>query len=107
MISAGGKRELNSYELANVYNLYAFIHYSREDYGKALQAYENVVSQPDIPLAMEINTRFWGSLQLAVDAGVDFPWLLYRMVSGENPEGSIREVTQWPFCGWWPRRKTV
>ncbi len=58
MISAGGKRELNSYELANVYNLYAFIHYSREDYGKALEAYEEVVSQPDIPLAMEINTRF-------------------------------------------------
>ena len=58
MIAAGGKNELNSYELANVYNLYAFIHYSREDYAKALQAYENVVSQPDIPLAMEINTRY-------------------------------------------------
>ncbi len=58
MISAGGKNELNSYELANVYNLYAFVHYSREDYGKALQAYENVVRQPDIPLAMEINTKF-------------------------------------------------
>ena len=31
---------------------------------------------------MEINTRFWGSLQLAIDAGVDFPWLLYQMASG-------------------------
>ena len=50
--------KLNSYEAANVYNLYAFIHYSREDYGKALQAYENVVKQPDIPLAMEINTKY-------------------------------------------------
>jgi tetratricopeptide (TPR) repeat protein len=50
--------KLNSYELANVYNLYAFIHYSREDYSKALGAYEKVVAQPDIPLAMEINTRF-------------------------------------------------
>ena len=58
MISSGGKNALNSYELANVYNLYAFIHYSREDYAKALQAYENVVSQPDIPLAMEINTKY-------------------------------------------------
>jgi tetratricopeptide (TPR) repeat protein len=58
MISAEGKKALNSYELANVYNLYAFIHYSREDYGKALQAYEEVVAQPDIPLAMEINTRY-------------------------------------------------
>ena len=52
------KTRLNSYEQANVYNLYAFIHYSREDYGKALQAYENVVRQPDIPLAMEINTKY-------------------------------------------------
>jgi len=25
---------------------------------------------------MEVNTRFWGSLQLAIDAGVDFPALL-------------------------------
>ncbi len=58
MIASGGKSALNSYELANVYNLYAFIHYSREDYAKALQAYENVVSQPDIPLAMEINTKY-------------------------------------------------
>ncbi|MCB1679721.1 MAG: tetratricopeptide repeat protein [Halioglobus sp.] len=58
MIDSGGKNALNSYELANVYNLYAFIHYSREDYGKALKAYENVVAQPDIPLAMEINTKY-------------------------------------------------
>ncbi|MDG1389663.1 MAG: hypothetical protein P8L70_03450 [Halioglobus sp.] len=58
MIAAGGKKALNSYELANVYNLYAFIYYSREDYRNALKAYENVVSQPDIPLAMEINTRY-------------------------------------------------
>ncbi len=27
---------------------------------------------------MEVNTRFWGSLQLAIDAGFDFPWLLYQ-----------------------------
>jgi tetratricopeptide (TPR) repeat protein len=58
MINKGGKKALNSYELANVYNLSAFIKYSREDYAGALRAYEKVVSQPDIPLAMEINTRF-------------------------------------------------
>jgi hypothetical protein len=28
------------------------------------------------PRLMEINGRFWGSLQLAIDAGVDFPRLL-------------------------------
>ncbi|WP_116368041.1 tetratricopeptide repeat protein [Parahaliea mediterranea] len=58
MLAGRRDNELNSYELANVYNLYAFIHYSREDYPKALQAYENVIKQPDIPLAMEINTRY-------------------------------------------------
>ncbi len=32
---------------------------------------------------MEINARFWGSLQLAIDAGMDFPLLLYRLATGE------------------------
>jgi predicted ATP-grasp superfamily ATP-dependent carboligase len=31
---------------------------------------------------MEINGRFWGSLQLAIDAGVDFPELLVRIGDG-------------------------
>jgi predicted ATP-grasp superfamily ATP-dependent carboligase len=34
------------------------------------------------PCLMEVNGRFWGSLQLAVDCGVDFPWLLYRITHG-------------------------
>ncbi len=33
---------------------------------------------------MEVNTRFWGSLQLAIDAGVDFPAMLYRASRGED-----------------------
>lgn len=32
---------------------------------------------------MEINGRLWGSLQLALDAGVDFPTLLVRAAAGE------------------------
>ncbi len=35
------------------------------------------------PYLMEINTRFWGSLQLSIDAGVDFPWLLYNMACSQ------------------------
>ena len=58
MLSVDGKQALNSYELANVYNLYAFLAYSKEDYAGALRYYQQVISQPDIPLAMEINTRF-------------------------------------------------
>ena len=37
------------------------------------------------PYLMEINGRFWGSLQLAVDAGVDFPALLLALARGEQP----------------------
>lgn len=37
---------------------------------------------------LEINGRFWGSLQLAVDAGVDFPHLLYRLAV----EGDVKPV---------------
>ncbi len=58
MRDAGGKKALNSYELANLYNLYAFVYYSMEDYPNALRSYQEVVNQPDIPLAMEINTRY-------------------------------------------------
>ena len=36
------------------------------------------------PYLMEVNTRLWGSLQLAIDAGVDFPWLLYQIACGES-----------------------
>ncbi len=35
-------------------------------------------------VVMEINGRFWGSLQLAIDAGVDFPALLVRCAAGET-----------------------
>jgi predicted ATP-grasp superfamily ATP-dependent carboligase len=34
---------------------------------------------------MEMNGRFWGSLQLAIDAGVDFPALLVRCIAGNVP----------------------
>jgi len=35
---------------------------------------------------MEVNGRLWGSLQLAIDCGVDFPWLAYQAANGEKPE---------------------
>ena len=34
---------------------------------------------------MEINGRFWGSLQLAITAGVDFPTLLLSAAVGDQP----------------------
>ncbi|MGZ3514922.1 MAG: carboxylate--amine ligase [Thermodesulfobacteriota bacterium] len=43
-----------------------------------------------IPKLMEVNPRFWGSLQLAVVSGVDFPCLLLRMARRENFEPVLR-----------------
>jgi predicted ATP-grasp superfamily ATP-dependent carboligase len=33
---------------------------------------------------MEVNPRFWGSLQLAIDSGIDFPWWLYLVSTGQK-----------------------
>lgn len=40
------------------------------------------------PYVIEVNSRFWGSLQLAVDSGVDFPALLHKVSLGQTV-GSI------------------
>lgn len=40
------------------------------------------------PKLMEINPRFWGSLCVAIKAGVDFPYLLYRLAL----DGDIKSV---------------
>ena len=41
------------------------------------------------PKLMEVNPRFWGSLQLAIFSGVDFPYLIYRMAKGESFEPGL------------------
>jgi predicted ATP-grasp superfamily ATP-dependent carboligase len=43
-----------------------------------------------IPKLMEINPRFWGSLELAIVSGVDFPYLMLRMARGEKFEPVLR-----------------
>lgn len=43
------------------------------------------------PKLMEINPRFWGSLQLAIHSGVNFPYLLYRMTM----EGDVEPVWEY------------
>lgn len=40
------------------------------------------VADDGTPYLMEVNGRFWGSLQLAIDCGLDFPWLLYQVTHG-------------------------
>ena len=45
------------------------------------------------PWLMEINGRFWGSLQLSVAAGLDFPTMWVRLLNGEPvaPAAPYRE----------------
>ena len=35
---------------------------------------------------MEINPRFWGTLQLSIDAGINFPSLALRLLEGKDPK---------------------
>jgi predicted ATP-grasp superfamily ATP-dependent carboligase len=43
------------------------------------------VNPEGVPYLMEVNGRLWGSLQLAIDSGVDFPWLLHELVGERSP----------------------
>ncbi|MFW5963428.1 MAG: ATP-grasp domain-containing protein [Natronomonas sp.] len=41
------------------------------------------------PKLLEINPRLWGSLALSVYAGVDFPYLLYRLAIGDDVDPQL------------------
>lgn len=52
---------------------------------------------------MEINPRFWGTLALAVQAGVDFPYLYYRLATEGDVEPQmdyrVGEICRWMLPG--------
>ncbi len=50
---------------------------------------------------MEVNGRLWGSLQLAIDAGVDFPTLLVAAALGEEPSPRSDYRTGIRSRWWW------
>jgi predicted ATP-grasp superfamily ATP-dependent carboligase len=53
------------------------------------------------PYLMEVNGRFWGSLQLAIDSGVDFPRILVGLALGgrdeQMPSYRVGVRSRW----WW------
>ncbi len=52
------KQDLNSYELAHVWSLYAYVYYAQEDYSKAIDAYEKLLAQPALPQAMKTQVLY-------------------------------------------------
>jgi len=53
----------------------------------------------EVPKLMELNPRFWGSLQLAIVSGVDFPYLMLRMAREESFE-PVLHYTVGKRCRW-------
>lgn len=51
------------------------------------------------PYLMEINPRFWGSLQLSINCGINFPFLLHKLFLGESlelqKEYSLNQRLRW------------
>lgn len=54
----GKMSSMNSYEIAMMYNFYAFIYYNEEDFAKAYESFKSVVEQDPIPEAFEQTTLF-------------------------------------------------
>lgn len=52
-------------------------------FGPAMVEYK--IASDGTPYLMEVNGRFWGSLQLSIDSGVDFPKLLVELLNGIRP----------------------
>lgn len=57
--------------------------------------------QSQIPYLMEVNGRFWGSLQLAIDAGIDFPWLLYQLATTGSIGDEVSPYRIGVRSRWW------
>ena len=51
------------------------------------------------PKLLEINPRFWDPLSLAIESGIDFPYLLYQMaINGDvEPVNSYKVGVKWCF----------
>tara|TARA_R110000851_G_scaffold302714_2_gene460035 strand:- start:12679 stop:13740 length:1062 start_codon:yes stop_codon:yes gene_type:complete len=49
------------------------------------------VSAEGVGYLMEVNPRFWGSLQLAIDSGIDFPYWLYLASTGQAVPEPVQE----------------
>lgn len=51
------------------------------------------------PRLMEVNPKFWGTLELSIAAGINFPYLLYRMAKDGDVEPCFRYAKDLQI--WW------
>ena len=51
-----GKKKLTPYEVAQIWNLQGYTHYLREDYKAAIDSYQKVLQQPELPEALQQST---------------------------------------------------
>lgn len=82
-------QNLNSYERAMTWNLYAFVHYTKQDYGKATAAYRKVLEQRPIPESLR-NATLFGLAQMLVateqyQASLDALKEWFALVDAPNP----------------------
>jgi len=65
----------------------------------------------DAPSLIEVNPRFWAGLFQSVASGVDFPWLLYRQVTGdpvlEPPEVTVGRRSKVPLLAFISAAQTI
>lgn len=50
--------DLNSYERAQAWNFQAFVDFNQDDHQGAITAYENMLLEPDVPVAMRQQTQY-------------------------------------------------
>lgn len=85
--------DLNSYELAQMYNFYAFIYYSQDRYDKSIEAYEQLLAQPNLPEALEVTTLY-GIAQLSLvtedyAGAVDYLERWFRLVPDAGADAHV------------------
>jgi predicted ATP-grasp superfamily ATP-dependent carboligase len=67
-------------------------------YGVAMVEFK-IDPRDNTPKLMEVNPKFWGSIELPIVSGIDFPYLLYRMAI----DGDIEPIFEYKVgvrCRW-------
>ncbi len=69
-----GKKKLSPYESAQIWNLSGYDFYLQERYSDAIRSYEQVLSQPELPEALQLSTlKTLAQLQFTIE---DYPLAL-------------------------------